>query len=48
MSKSKLEDFEIISKIGSGSFGVVYKVKRKSNKEIYVLKQIDLSKMSRG
>lgn len=48
MSKSKLEDFEIIGKLGQGSFGVVYKVKRKSNKEIYVLKQIDLSRMSRG
>ena len=48
MSKSKLEDFEIIGKLGQSSFGVVYKVKRKSNKEIYVLKQIDLSRMSRG
>jgi serine/threonine protein kinase len=48
MSKSKLEDFEITGKLGQGSFGVVYKVKRKSNKEIYVLKQIDLSRMGRS
>ena len=27
--RSKLSDFEIICKLGSGSFGIVYKVKRK-------------------
>ena len=27
---SKLQDYEILSKLGQGSFGIVYKVKRKS------------------
>lgn len=29
-NNSKLQDYEILSKLGQGSFGVVYKVKRKS------------------
>ena len=44
--KLTLKDFEIISKLGSGSFGVVYKVKYKENGKTYVLKQVDTSKMS--
>lgn len=28
---SKLSDYEIMSKLGQGSFGIVYKVKRKGN-----------------
>ena len=27
---SKLQDYEILTKLGQGSFGIVYKVKRKS------------------
>ena len=40
--KSKESDFEKIQKLGQGSFGIVYKVKRKQDGLIYVLKQIDI------
>lgn len=44
--KLTLNDFEILGKLGSGSFGIVYKIKYKENGKIYVLKQINTSKMS--
>ncbi len=31
---SKLSDYEIMSKLGQGSFGIVYKVKRKGNESL--------------
>jgi len=30
-NRSKMSDFDIISKLGAGSFGVVFKIRRKSN-----------------
>ena len=30
VANGKLNDYEILTKLGQGSFGVVYKVKRKS------------------
>ena len=44
--KLSLKDFEMLGKLGSGSFGIVYKWKYKENGKIYVLKQVNTSKMS--
>jgi NIMA (never in mitosis gene a)-related kinase 1/4/5 len=41
-----LADFEIQGKLGSGSFGIVYKIKYKEDGKIYVLKQVNTAKMS--
>jgi len=38
MKKSKLRDFDKICKLGQGSFGIVYKIKRKIDRKIYVMK----------
>ena len=37
-----IKDYEIIGKIGKGTFGIVYKVKRINDPLIYVIKQISL------
>lgn len=44
--KLSLSDFEIQNKLGSGSFGIVFKIKSKDNGKTYVLKQINTAKMS--
>ena len=41
---STMKDFKIIKQVGKGSYGVVYKVKRKSDGNIYAIKTISLSK----
>ena len=38
-------DFKIIKKIGEGSFGKVFKVKRISDNETYAIKTINLDKL---
>ena len=42
--RSSMKDFDVIKQIGKGSYGVVYKVRRKSDKKIYAIKTISLSK----
>ena len=46
-SNSNMSNFEIQTKLGKGSYGVVYKVRRKSDNKIYVLKQINIQNMSK-
>lgn len=41
-----ISDFEIINELGSGSFGKVFKAKKKSDKQLYAIKQIDLGSQS--
>eukprot|EP00347_Sterkiella_histriomuscorum_P013090 403366059 len=37
-----INEYLILSKLGSGSFGVIYKVRRKSDNGIYVMKEIEI------
>ena len=44
-NKSCTKDFEVLTKLGQGSFGTVFKVRRKLDKNFYVMKNIDTSQM---
>ena len=44
-STSTFSDFEIVCKLGQGSFGAVHKVKRLADGNVYVLKRIALDAM---
>ena len=37
---TSLEDFEVISRIGDGSFAEVFKVRRKEDDQIYAIKKV--------
>ena len=41
-----MEGFDLISKLGEGSYSVVFKVKRKADSKIYALKKVKLKKLS--
>lgn len=45
-TRSKIENFDILTKIGSGSFGTVYKVRRKADNVLYVIKNIRIIELS--
>ena len=42
---SKLSDFKVLSELGRGSYGVIYKVESLLTHDIYVLKKMDLKHM---
>ena len=41
-----MENFEILEKLGEGSYSTVYKVKRKIDNQIYALKKVKLSNLN--
>jgi NIMA (never in mitosis gene a)-related kinase len=41
-----MDQFDVLETIGSGAFGKVYKIRRKSDAKILVWKEIDFGKMS--
>ena len=45
-SISSTKDYEFLNKLGQGSFGTVYKVRRKADKSTYVIKQINIAQMN--
>ena len=44
--ENKIGDYIILSKLGTGSYGVVYKVKKKNKNNIYVIKQIPFENLT--
>ncbi|KAM3135066.1 G2-specific serine/threonine protein kinase [Paramecium bursaria] len=40
---TQIEDFEVLEKLGDGSFAQVYKVKRKSDQQFYAMKKVNIS-----
>jgi serine/threonine protein kinase len=50
--KSKSGDvfsfYEILKKLGEGSYGKIYKVKNKDSEEIYAMKQMDKIKIQQN
>lgn len=41
-----MEKYEVIAEIGKGSFGRVFKIKRKSDNRILVWKELNYGKMT--
>ena len=42
-----LKNFDVMERIGKGSFAKVYKVRRKVDNQIYALKKVNLGKMKK-
>ena len=42
---AKLEDFEILKRLGGGAFGEVFKVRSKINNKVYAMKIVNIIKL---
>ena len=42
-----LTNYEVVKKIGKGSYGKVYEVRRKSDNEIFAMKTLEISSMDK-
>nr|BAA32569.2 NRK-related kinase [Tetrahymena pyriformis] len=45
-TQASITDFEILKRLGEGSFGSVYQVKRKSDEKIYAMKKVKMISLS--
>ena len=45
-SRSCMDDFECLTRLGAGSFGTVYKVRRRADSNLYVLKSVRIGRHS--
>jgi len=46
MAQTNIQDFTVLSKIGTGAFSEVFKVSRKSDGKEYALKKVRMAKLS--
>jgi serine/threonine protein kinase len=46
--RSSVSDFELLSKIGEGTFGQVYKARRLEDGRIYVIKRVLIQDLPRS
>jgi len=47
MSSKLLKDFEILKRLGEGTYANVFKVKRREDNEIYALKKVKLRDLNK-
>jgi NIMA (never in mitosis gene a)-related kinase len=46
MARSSITDFELLGKLGAGSFGTVFKARRVADREVYVIKVVRIIDLS--
>jgi NIMA (never in mitosis gene a)-related kinase len=46
MVRSSIDDFDVLSRLGAGSYGTVFKVKRKTDDVKYVIKSVRIVELS--